>query len=387
MSNLKKILLRIFVLIFLMRVNITASELDINKIGALGAVLIDAQTGRILWEKNSHKKLAMASTTKIMTALIALECANLEDLVIISKSVLQVPKVKMNLIPGEKIKLKYLLHALMLESSNDAAVAIAEHISGSVKNFCELMTQKAKQIGAYNTVFETPNGLDKGEHHSTAYDMALITRRAFLNQDFINLINKPESNFKSDKKTYVMHNKNRLLREFNGANGVKTGFTGKAGHCFVGAAKRNDMQLISVVLGSGWGTRGKEGKWTDTKKILNYGFENYKYKNLIQKNNIASNIKINHSRTQNINLIYEQDLCVPVKLDGEEINIKICAPEILEAPVKQHDILGVAKIFINKKLLSQINLLADNNALRHDLKTSFGKILNEWQRLGNNFGL
>lgn len=358
--------------------NIFASELKPTDIGALGAVLMDAQTGRVLWQKNSQKKLSMASTTKIMTATLALENSNPEDIVTVSKSVLSVPEVKLHLAPNEKIKMKYLLYALMLESSNDAAVAIAEHIAGSVDGFCKMMNEKAKKIGANETIFETPNGLDKGEHHSTAYDMALIARYALNNPKFIALINTPSATFSSDKNTYTVNNKNRLLQEFNGANGIKTGFTNKAGHCFVGAAKQNDMQLISVVLGSGWGNRGKEGKWRDTKKLLNYGFENYKYKHIISKGLVADYIKINHSRTLNIALTYEKNLILPLnETEEKNLSIKIEAPKILEAPIKKNEILGVAKIFVGDECI-EINLLADNNALRHDLKTSLEKIINGW---------
>ena len=398
-NNIKKILLlvvlviNLFVFGFSLNIFVYAdaskSELNPKDINALGAVLIDFYSGRILWEKDAHKKLAMASTTKIMTAILALENKNLEDEVIISKSVLAVPKVKLNLSPGEKIKLKYLLLALMLESSNDAAVAIAEYISGDTNKFCELMTQKAKEIGANNTNFQTPNGLDKENHFSTAYDMAIITRYAFKNPEFIKLINTPSASFSSDKKKYVLSNKNRLLREFDGANGVKTGFTGKAGHCFVGAAKKNNMQLISVVLGSGWGPKGKEAKWSDTKKILNYGFENYSYKKIINKNLIAGQVKIKHSRTKNLDLIYDKDLILPVNISEQKnLEIKINTPKILEAPIKKNQVLGSAKIFINNKYISQVKILAADNITRHDLKTSLKKIFSIWgQPIKSKFNL
>ena len=373
-NNLIWFLSLLLINFFCLSLNIFGDE-NLNKgdINALGAVLMDFKTGRVLWEKNLNKKLAMASTTKIMTAILTLEKKDLDldDEVVISRNVLSVPKVKLNLIPG-----------LMLESSNDAAVAIAEYISGSVDKFCDLMTEKAGEIGAFNTSFKTPNGLDHEEHYSTAYDMAIIARYALKNNKFLELINTPSASFSSDKKSYVVNNKNRLLREFDGANGIKTGFTGKAGHCFVGAAKRNDMQLISVVLGSGWGAKGKEAKWSDTKKILDYGFENYEYKKIVNKNAFAGNIKINHAREKELNLNYEQDLILPMnKQEEKNLCIKIKVPEILEAPVKKNDVVGIANVFINNKCVSKINLLADKSIERHDLKTVMRKVFYSWANM------
>ena len=261
---------------------LTAFAEEEIKVSAHGAILMDFETGRVLWEKNSKAPLAMASTTKIMTAIVALENGNLDDKVTVSKKAALAPEVKMHLSAGEEITLRDLLYALMLQSYNDSAVAIAEHISGDVASFCNQMTEKAKSLGAKDTVFETPNGLDAGDHHSTAYDLALITSYALKNEKFNEIINTSSYTAKSNLRSYDLYNKNRLLNEFQGANGVKTGFTGKAGHCFVGSAKRGDMQLISVVLASGWGTQGKEQKWIDTKRILSYGFEKYHYENIIK---------------------------------------------------------------------------------------------------------
>ena len=393
MIGKKKIIIWILMWInfFCLNLNILAEEnLEKKNINALGAVLIDFKTGRVLWEKNAHEKLAMASTTKIMTGILALEKKDLdlEKEILVSESVLGVPKVKLNLTPGEKIKLKYLLFALMLESANDAAVVIAEEISGSVDKFCNLMTEKAKEIGAFDTSFKTPNGLDRDGHFSTAYDMAMIARYAMKNDKFVELINTSSVNFSSDKKNYVINNKNRLLKEFDGANGIKTGFTGKAGHCFVGAAKKNDMQLISVVLGSGWGAKGKEAKWSDTKKILNYGFENYFYKKIICKDCFAKKIKINRAREKNLSLIYEKDVIVPMKQTEEKnLCIKIVAPKTLVAPIEKNKIYGRARVFIGSECIAEINLLADKNIKRHDLKSVMQKIFYEWINFGDNLDL
>ena len=339
-----------------------------SDIQAKGAVLIDFETGRVLWEKNSEQPLAMASTTKIMTAITAIEMGNLDDTVTVSQKAASAPPTKMKLVKGEKIKLRDLLYALMLQSSNDAAVAIAEHIGGTVEDFCKEMTEKAKSIGAKDTIFITPNGLDSGEHHSTAKDMAKIARYALNNETFKEIISTRNITFKSDKKSYSVINKNRLLSEFNGATGVKTGFTGKAGHCFVGSAKRGDLQLISTVLASGWGNKGKEQKWIDTKKILNYGFENYEYRTPFSENQKMGAIPVKKSEDTEINLLLKEGLKVCIKK----------VPKYLEAPVEKGQEVGRAEIYINDLLISEIPIISEKSAEKKTFYDYFKNILNFW---------
>jgi D-alanyl-D-alanine carboxypeptidase (penicillin-binding protein 5/6) len=346
------------------------------KVKALGAVLLDYRTGRVLWGKNEHTPMAMASTTKIMTALIALESGKLDETVTISKRAALTPPVKMGLSTGENVVIHDLMYALMLESQNDAAVAIAEGIGGSVEEFCKRMTERAREIGALNTVFETPNGLDHGDHHSTAYDMAVITRYALSNPDFVDLINTKTKTFKSDRRSYSFVNKNRLLSEYDGANGVKTGFTGKAGHCFVGAARRGDMELISVVLASGWGNAGKQGKWSDTKTLLNYGFENFKYAQIIQTGQPAGCIAVERSRTPQVSYVYGDNLILPMR-EGEinNVQVRVSIPEAITAPVKPGDVVGEAYVTLNGQICRTIPLTAITGAERHDFKTTVEKVL------------
>jgi len=363
-------------LLCLLPTSVYANEPDV---AATAAILMDAKTGRVLWEKNAHTPLAMASTTKIMTSILAIESGKLDETVTVSKAAAAAPRMKMYLSTGENIRLGDLLLALMLESSNDAAVAIAEHIAGDVPGFCAMMTQKAKELGAKNTIFETPNGLDGTEHHSTAYDLAMITRYALEVPGFIQLINTHEAAFSSDTKSYHMMNKNRLLHEFEGANGVKTGFTNKAGHCFVGAAKRGDMQLISVVLASGWGDKGRAQKWIDTKDVLNYGFDNFAYETIIKKNTQAGVISLTRSRTAEIGYVYTADLSLALKTEEKnQVEVRVNVPTSIQAPIFEGDILGQAEIYLNGQLYSSIDLAATDNALRHDFKTSLEKVLNEW---------
>ena len=363
--------------------NQTAYGSESPAVDAHGAILMDFETGRVLWEKDAYSPYAMASTTKIMTALLTLELGNLNDEVTVSQKAALTPPVKMFLQKDEVIKLEYLLYALMMQSSNDAAVAIAEHIGGTVEEFCRLMTERAAELGCKDTVFETPNGLDAGDHHSTAYDMALISRAALSNPDFIRITNTANVTFQSSRATYSVINKNRLLNEFEGANGIKTGYTGKAGHCFVGAAKRNDMQLISVVLASGWGNKGKEQKWVDTKEILRYGFGTYDYENIINAHDFVEPIKIERSRTPEIETYYNEGLVLPMS-DEEKTNLRVEVdlPKILKAPIEKDEKLGVAKVFIGSDLMSEIDILAESGAARHDFKTSLEKVLVEFIQVG-----
>ncbi|MDR1531848.1 MAG: D-alanyl-D-alanine carboxypeptidase [Clostridiales bacterium] len=352
---------------------------------AAGAVLMDSKTGRVLWGKNERAPLPMASTTKIMTAVVALENADLADIVTVSGKAAGQPQVKMNLNAGEKIKMEYLMYALMLQSSNDAAVAIAEHVGGNVQAFCAMMTAKARELGAADTIFETPNGLDAGGHHSTAYDMALITRYALENSAFRDIIATPSVTCSSDRQRYDIVNKNRLLTEYRGCIGVKTGFTNSAGHCFVGAADRGGMRLISVVLASGWGSHGKEQKWRDTREILDYGFGNFEYETILEAGADMGIVFVERSRTPSVRARSADGLMLPLS-ESERASVEIVPekPGAVRAPVVKDQQLGVAKIFLAGELVKEIPLLAETGAERHDLKTSMEKVLNTWFEMGTN---
>jgi len=380
---MKKIWL-VFFIVIMCATPIHAS--DNLRVEALGAVIMDLETGRVLWGKNEHEPMSMASTTKIMTALLTLELADLNDTVTVSARAAAAPEVNINLRTGEKLKLEDLLYALMLQSANDAAVAIAEHVSGSVAEFCRQMTLRALELGARDTVFETPNGLDAGQHHSTAYDLAMITRTALQNSEFVRITNTLEATFSSDKRRYHMINRNRLLREYNGANGVKTGFTGKAGHCFVGAAKRGDMQLISVVLASGWGNKGKQQKWIDTKRLLDYGFADFNYYEIIPGRVVATTVAVERSKTPELALYYEEGLRLPLtEAERMSLRVSIEAPESIMPPVEAGDAIGVAHVYLGQNLYADINLVTVKGATRHDFETSLMKILDEWFSMAGKF--
>lgn len=373
---MKRIMILLMVFVFLTNTYIYAAA---PEVGALGAILTDKESGRVLWQKNGDTPLAPASTTKIMTAVIALENAELSDVITVTDEAAAAPKVKMYLSAGEEITVEQLLYALMLQSSNDAAIALAIGISGSTEAFCKKMTEKAALLGCRDTVFETPNGLDTANHHSTPHDLATIAAYALDNPDFVRIIGTREVSFTTNKKTYHITNKDRFLSEYNGAIGIKTGFTGKAGHCFVGAATRGGRTLISVVLASGWGNTGKERKWSDTKKIMDYGFENYHYTQLVNKGALVKNVKVNKGRAKTVPLVLAEDYGTLMRTD-EKYSLSLDYPTELTAPVTKGCRYGTARILTDGVPTAEIPVIAaeDVNGMR--FRDNLSDILKSWAK-------
>lgn len=354
-------------------------------VGAQGAALVDGTTGRLLWGKNAEEPLAMASTTKIMTAILVLENANLDDVVTVSKNAAAQPEVHMDLKAGEQWKVGDLLSAMMLRSYNDTAVALAEHVSGSVEAFCQLMTEKATEIGAEDTVFGSPNGLDSqipfDKHHSTAKDMALIAAYALKNEKFCSVIAQSSVTIDevTGKRQCQVTNADRFLQEYKGALGVKTGYTNKAGHCFVGAAEQNGVRLVSTVLGSGWGSSGKEKKWTDTKAIMNYGFATFFPYEAAKKGQVCGNVPILHSKVLEVGAVLQggyQGLFSKEEQDGLQLSISL--PESIEAPIQGGQELGKAQIMLKNEVLAEIPVLADRSAPAYTLADWFYYLSQNW---------
>lgn len=351
-------------------------------ISARGAVLMDGNTGRVLYEKEGDMPLAMASTTKIMTAVLVLEQADLSDTVTVGSGLEHIPEVCLHIKEGEQYRLKDLLTAMMLRSYNDVAVCLAEYISGSTEAFCQMMTEKAAQIGAENTVFATPNGLDSSytleEHHSTAEDMALIARYALENETFREIIATKEIIFSdlSGSRSFSVTNADQFL-SYPGALGVKTGFTNRAGHCFVGAAQREDIYLVSAVLGSGWGSRGKEAKWTDTKKLMEYGFQNYTNETVVTAGEDFGEISVSSSPTESVSIEAEKDYALLLS-EEEQVELVADYPESMEAPVYAGDQVGTLSVYLNRECLEEIPLVATEDALRYTLLQRLLRLMNQW---------
>lgn len=358
-----------------------ASEVP-GTIYSKGSVLIEKESKRVLYEKNAHEKMAMASTTKIMTCIVAIESGKLDEIVTVSGKAARAPKVKLNLKTGEKQKLGDLLYSLMLESHNDTAVAIAEHVGGSVEEFCAMMTEKAKAIGAENTCFETPNGLDGQAHYSTPYDMALIAAYALDNPEFVEIINTPQIEIPTTQvegsKKHALINKNRFLSQYEGAEGVKTGYTSKAGHCFVGAVKKEDMELIGVALGAGWDSKGKSRKYTDVIKLMNYGYNNYKKYKVLDKGEEKGSVKVTNGKVEDVTLYVDETVILPLtEHEKETIELKKTVTDELQAPIDENQVVGKVEVICDGKVLKKVDLLAgqkvDKANLLDKLKRFFQK--------------
>lgn len=314
-------------------------------------ILIDGNTGRVLYERDAHRKMPMASTTKIMTALVALEEGSVEDKVTIKRECVGIEGSSIYLRDGEIITLKDMLYGLMLRSGNDAAEAIALHIGGSIENFVSLMNKKAQSIGALNTNFVNPHGLHDDLHYSTAYDLALITKAAFSYDEFANIV-KSKSYIADREENNYFYNKNKTLWQYEGGDGVKTGYTIRSGRCLVSSASKNGMRLIAVSL--------RAGDWfNDNYKLLDYGFNNYKQSFIYDKGQFVKKINVTKGNKEHVNLVAEESFFYPLKEgEREKIKISIDVPSDIEATIEKGDKIGYINTYLDGQLINKGNLIA-----------------------------
>ena len=324
-------------------------------ISAQSAIVIEKSTGRVLYSKDSEAHLPMASTTKIMTAICAIENGNLEDNVPISAKAAATEGSSMYLQEGEKMSLRELLYGLMLSSGNDAAVAIAEYFGGN-DAFVEMMNKKAKEIGAVDTNFANPNGLPDDSHYSTAHDMARITAYGLKNPEFAQIVATKTYKVQGEGKACPrqLTNHNKLLNTCNGCIGVKTGFTKAAGRCLISACERDGMTLICVTLNA-------SDDWRDHCNLYDDLFSEYKMKKIIEKGQQIKEINVENSETGKILALADKDIHYPLTA-GEKTETMINSVDNLSAPVSKGEMCGELVLFLNNSEIGRIELVADRDA-------------------------
>ena len=337
----------------LLAFHIPVKALDVS---AASAIVINADTLEIIYEKNARTRRSMASTTKIMTALLLCESETLDEVITCSKNAVAVEGSALGLKAGDKITGRDILQGLLLASGNDAANVIAEQISGSNEKFAQKMNDKAREIGLKDTNFVTPSGLDSDEHYTTAYDMALLTAYALKNSDFADAVSKSTANIYINNTRYTIKNHNRLLKTYDGCIGVKTGFTKKSGRCLVSAAKREDRTVVAVTLNA-------PSDWDDHSRLLDYGFSR-----LALKTYTADGTKIT------VPIINSHDICelsfndikvshIPENRD--KISINIVKPDYLFAPIEKAEI-GRVEVLFEERVIASYPLRVKGTIIKNE---------------------
>nr|WP_312575918.1 D-alanyl-D-alanine carboxypeptidase family protein [Sedimentibacter sp.] len=336
------------------------------------AVLIDADTGTILAGKDANKKMYPASTTKIMTAILAIEMGKLSDVITVDeKTPYEITGSHIALEPGEVLTLKDLLYALMLPSANDAAAVIAKHYGGSTEEFVKLMNDKAKELGALNTHFANPHGLHDENHYTTAADLAIITKYAMQNETFRTIVATKKYEIQpTNKKSEIRYftNLNKMLYcstssqinvdgrwispLYDGTIGVKTGYTPEAGNCLVAYVNKNDTNLIVVAMNG-----VSLEMYEDAHNLFNYGFSDYKSTTLISKNTFVQNMQIENGDSKVISVITESDFSTLTEINSaKEIKSKVILNKI-ELPIKKNDVVGKMEFSLDGKVIGSVNLI------------------------------
>lgn len=354
------------------------------QINSQAGLIFDRTSKKVLWEKGGYEKRAMASTTKIMTAIIVLENSNLTDIVEVSKKAAGTGGSRLGLKTGDKITIKDLLYGLMLRSGNDSAVALAEYVGGDVEGFSKLMNQKVKELGLKNTNFITPHGLDQEEHYTTAYELAQITDYALNNSKFRQIVGTKTYNITINGGVKTINNTNELLGNLHGVDGVKTGFTNNAGRCLVTSATRDGHQLIFVVLGA----NTKKIRTIDSTKLIEYAFSSYEYIDIekLAKEEfqewLEQSCRLQLDKKKQIEpqiilqKIEDEERYKPIsKSMIKDIKVNIDYKEKFEVPILPNTVIGNLQVKVKDEILLNKNIIIENEIQKKDVKDYFIQIL------------
>lgn len=337
---------------------------------ARAAILMDARTGEILYEKNSHERNAPASTTKIMTAILALESGRLEEPVRVSLRAAATRGSSMHLFASQTLSLRELITGLLMRSGNDAAVAIAEHLAGSAEAFVAQMNLRARDLGATNTHFRNPHGLSAPGHYSSAYDLALLARYALANPAFAAIVSSKEISIewldrRGREKDVNLRNTNKLLWMLEEADGVKTGTTGEAGPCLVSSATRGNHKLIAVVLHD-------HARWYDSMQLLKYGFDNYDLFDYCDQGAFIATIPVEGGLAADIDAVAATPAALTVPTaDYARVTTEVNLPKTIKAPVYQGQKIGEIVFFVGDKAVKTVDVVAAREVSERTVMKTF----------------
>lgn len=336
-----------------------AAAVEEPEVSARSAILMDRASRRVLWRKDEHRRLPIASTTKIITALLALEHGSEEDRIEVSRAAAETEGSSIWLEEGEIKTLGELLYGLMLRSGNDAAAAIADHIAGTAAEFVSLMNEKALALGARNTLYANPHGLPGGAQYSSAYDQGLIACEALGNSRFREIIATPVCTISWPGQPWdrIMNNQNRLLELYPGGDGVKTGWTKEAGRCFVGSATRDGWQLVCVLLDA-------PQMWEDAALLLDYGFLSYRYQKIFSRNVAICTAEVKKG-CRRADVVPSEDLSLALQQGEKELlRYRMILDEPLAAPLAAGDKLGTVEVYLQGQLLARTGLCSGSPVAR-----------------------
>ena len=374
MKKIVFILISLFSFIFIK--NVSAVEMEIS---AKSAILVDFNTGKVLYSKNENEPLAMASMTKVMSMLLIMEkiddgSLKCDDIVEISTESSSMGGSQIFLNPGDKYKVIDLLKGVAMASANDAVVALAEKTYGSKEHFIEAMNKKAESLSLKNTHFVNVHGLDEEGHYSSAYDMSVMARELLKHEKILDFTRVYEEYLtKPDGSQIWLVNTNKLVRFYDGVDGLKTGFTQKAGYCLTATGKKNNLRLISVVMGE----ESIEKRSSDTVKLLNYGFNTFKVNLIKNKSEILGKVNVQKGKKENVDVVLVNDLIELLNASDKPSNYKFkILVDKITAPVKKGDVIGKVKVLNdNDILISQVDITVNENVLKANLWDLFKRNL------------
>ena len=392
----KKLLFIFFILFCIFSFDIKyifASEENSLNINARSCVVLDRTSKKILYGKNEYNKVKMASTTKIMTATIILENCDLNKTVSVSKKAANTGGSRLGLKTNDKITIRDLLYGLLLVSGNDAAVCLAESCSGSISDFAILMNKKAIELGLTNTHFETPHGLDSDNHYTTAYELALLSDYALNNPIFLNIVGTKTYTININGNSKNLSNTNELLGNLSGVYGIKTGFTNGANRCLVTACKREDMDIICVVLGCDT----KNFRSLDSTKLINYSFDNFEYINIenflneklsVWKNENKNYFNILKGISNNLDFSISNinTPIIPIKKDEiSSLSVNFYIKKDIESPIYTDDIIGSYNIYTDSKSILEGNIVSKQNIKKKNFLYYFKDFFKNYSTIFNDF--